>query len=233
VIQTCSAALSAAKAAAAGGTTAAARRSMEWVRVDTRGETKRPSARGGASLTAVAGSLWLVGGANRSGVQDEAVWQYVPGAPGVEHSAGAWVRHQSQGDAYVSRNGHAAAACGECSLLVCGGKDGSDALLSGLMLLRVGGSGPSWSRVGAMGDGRAEHSLCWGGGAGWVFGGADESGLRADLLRVEEQSFGCSVPECTGTAPTARGMHCAAVVDGTMLIHGGRGGDGAVRTTGA
>lgn len=238
LLQKCSAVLSAAKSAAAPKTVSAApatKRSIEWVRVDTRGEEKRPAARGGATLTAVAGALWLVGGADRSGAQDEAVWQYVPGAPGVEHSAGAWVRHEPQGDGFVSRNGHAAAGCGESSLLVCGGKDATDGLLSDLMLLRVGGActPPSWSRVGAAGDGRAEHSLCWGSGAGWVFGGADDQGLRADLLKVEEARFRCSVPACSGPAPSARGMHCAAVVgtDGrdAMLIHGGRGRDGSVR----
>lgn len=263
LLQKCNAALAASKAAQAAKSAEAfvaaptnastARRSIEWVRVDTtandEGQRSTPPARGGATLTALAGSLWLIGGADRTGAQDSAVWQYLAGPAGIEHSAGIWVRHEPQGDAFTSRNGHAASASSDAALVVFGGKNANDELLDDLFVLKLGGvagsgtdaggSLPSWSRTacGECGH-RAEHSLCFSGGVGYMFGGADEAGLRSDLLIIEEikaeggPQYCCKKPECGGSVPSARGMHAAAVVElsatPTLIIHGGRGGDGSV-----
>ncbi|EOD29152.1 hypothetical protein EMIHUDRAFT_234095 [Emiliania huxleyi CCMP1516] len=165
------------------------------------------------------------------------------------------------GDAFAPRHGHAATAAAHPvdgdngseadagSVLVYGGKDAQDELLQGVFRLSPAACGEAggarWTLLRESGEGkvppvgRAEHSLSWGNGAGWLFGGADESGLRGDLLRLSLTSSGAGefdcrweIPRCTGAAPSPRGMHAATVLPGggggdALVIHGGRGGDGS------
>ena len=73
---------------------------------------------------------------------------------------------------------------------------------------------------------------------GYVFGGADEAGLRSDLLQLSPPNdaegglYTWSAPECSGARPSPRGMHAAAVAERgwapLLMLHGGRGGDGSV-----
>lgn len=257
LLQRCREALAAATVAAppAPPPPLACRDPVSWVKVEARGGGKAaqsPPARGGATLTALGGSLWLIGGADRTGSVQAAVWCFTPGPAGLQHSAGAWARREYQmrfrrdyveceneirasrrpqkrrfrsprtgqaaytpalllrmvpsGDAFTPRHGHAATAAAHPadgdngseadagSVLVYGGKDAQDELLQGVFRLSPAACGEAggarWTLLRESGEGkvppvgRAEHSLSWGNGAGWLFGGADESGLRGDLLRL-------------------------------------------------
>jgi len=234
VLQKCNAALAVAKhtAAKAAAPPAAARaaagyhRSIEWVKVDVSRETPpknkpgMPAARGGATLSALGGSLWLVGGADRSGAEDAAVWEYRPGPSGVEHSAGAWLRHKPCGDPFKARNGHAAAATGG-GVVVFGGKDGADALLEELLLLRVGGGGglaPCSPTICARQ--RPEPAACktaseGGGGEGGGEGGGGDGGGGGGVggdgsVRWEALAAG-------GVSPGARAEHSLCWSGGLAL----------------
>lgn len=73
----------------------------------------RPPKRGGATLSAFSGRLWLIGGADRTGAAYANVWEYMPtplgeGGDAAEGSAPGWREHSTQG--FSARINHAAAA---------------------------------------------------------------------------------------------------------------------------
>ena len=127
----------------------------------------RPPRRGGASLTAAAGRLWLIGGADRTGNVYSDVWEYVPSpsesaeisdsvaaagpaagtATAVASEGGApvgWRAQELAGEINM-RSGHAAVALAasplegcSASILVFGGQDPrSSVLLADLRVLHI------------------------------------------------------------------------------------------------
>jgi tetratricopeptide (TPR) repeat protein len=148
LLQTCQQALAANKDAAKaekpveqGGARPAAIAPLRWQEAKhVAGAT--PAARGGCTLTAAAGRLWLLGGADRAGAVHGDVWEYSPPAPSpaptdgttaapadstveaaAEAGAVGWRRHAGcEGGIFSPRSGHAAVTLG-ASLLVFGGQD--------------------------------------------------------------------------------------------------------------
>ena len=214
----------------------------------------RPAKRSGATLSAVGGRLWLLGGADREAHVHGDVWEYVPPAatpPPVSDSGGGggggWVLHAAaSAPPFTPRAAHAAAARAADSLLLFGGHNPHTSTLHGdLLELRVGRRGeldapPAWRQPAVGGvapDARNGHSLTWDaeGSAALLFGGADDTGHRNDLHALHIIVGGEGVPPeaevwewrnplCTGAPPPAREMHAAALLGRALLLHGGRGG---------
>ena len=226
---------------------------LQWGKlvVPARG-TARPAKRSGATLSAVGGRLWLLGGADREAQVYGDVWEYVPPPAATPPSVsdgggGGWVLHSAaSAPPFTPRAAHAAAARAADSLLLFGGHNPHTSTLHGELLeLRVGRRGeldapPAWRQPaigGVAPDARNGHSLTWDaeGSAALLFGGADEEGHRNDLhalhiivggegLSPEAETWEWRNPLCTGAPPPAREMHTAALLGRTLLIHGGRGG---------
>ncbi|KAL1528337.1 hypothetical protein AB1Y20_009691 [Prymnesium parvum] len=197
--------------------------------------SEAPSKRGGCTLTAVAGRLWLVGGADRTGEVYDDIWEFR--AQGSADSG--WHRAKLRpGAAFGPRSGHAAVGVDD-KLLVFGGQDPRsskihDELLQFEIPAAVESTGldiacsvveTSGTSVGA----RNGHSMTYAGtfNSVYIFGGANEEEHLADL-RVLQLDAGMvwSTPECQGKPPAPREMHAAGLANPThLLLHGGRGGD--------
>ena len=115
----------------------------------------RPAKRSGATLSAVGGRLWLLGGADREAQVHGDVWEYVPPAAAPlavsDGGGGGWVLHApASAPPFTPREAHAAAARAADSLLLFGGHNPHTSTLHGELLeLRVGCRGeldapPAW-----------------------------------------------------------------------------------------
>ena len=129
---------------------------LQWGKpvVPARGAA-RPAKRSGATLSAVGGRLWLLGGADREAQVHGDVWEYVPPAatpPSVsDGDCGGWVLHlAASAPPFTPRAAHAAAARAADSLLLFGGHNPHTSMLHGELLeLRVETRGeldppPAW-----------------------------------------------------------------------------------------
>ena len=174
LLQTCNEALTArraheksAAAAAAGATAAAAAEPpppplrgpplrLQWGKpVVPARSAARPAKRSGATLSAVGGRLWLLGGADREAQVHGDVWEYVPPAATPlavsDGGGGGWVLHfAASAPPFTPRAAHAAAARAADSLLLFGGHNPHTSMLHGELLeLRVETRGeldppPAW-----------------------------------------------------------------------------------------
>ena len=147
LLSECQQALAAAKASKAAGAAAGASASdpvpvqprPRWAELPTPGGV-RPPKRGGATLNLVGGRLWLVGGADRTGLVHQDVWEYVleehgggggggsGGGAGGSGEGGApvgWRLHELAGG-LSPRSGHAAATVPAAALRAPGAAPSTD-----------------------------------------------------------------------------------------------------------
>ena len=182
------------------------RQKLAW-RVCAAGATCPPK-RGGATLNAADGRLWLIGGADRTGKVHGDVWEYSHAAADGT-GGGGWRRHSPAGAVGLhARSGHAAVtlsraaasahedASGGRVILVHGGQDPtSSALFDDVRLLRVpaaaAGGECAWddaplTPLGATPEARNGHSLSVDTAARALvlFGGANHEGHLSDVHRL-------------------------------------------------
>lgn len=151
---------------------------MRWSELLVGKTEARPAKRGGATLSAAAGRLWLVGGADRTGSVQDDVWEYAPAESSAAAAAVSWRRHEA-GDGFRARSGHAACAVppigaagalaggtsgaqpAVAAIVVFGGQDPrSSVLLDDVQVLRV-------PCVAAQPDMKSEEAV-WESGAAFV-----------------------------------------------------------------
>ena len=190
-----------------------------------------PPKRGGATLTAAAGRLWLIGGADRSGAVHADVWELNVSAKGTDavsavasHGQSSmaesykWRKHElacqmraRSGHSTVSLNGAGCAA----ALMLFGGHDPASSMQhNDLNILHVPsepGKDAQWTREvatnGSTPEARNGHtlSLMDNGHTAILFGGADNDSHRSDVWRLEVHS----VRHLVGDRSEAASEHAA------------------------
>eukprot|EP00968_Pinguiococcus_pyrenoidosus_P013821 scaffold1253_cov245-Pinguiococcus_pyrenoidosus.AAC.6 len=174
---------------------------------------QRPHGRGGATIVADAGSLYVFGGADRTARYFDDVWRF-------DCSKRSWTRLRTEGDGPQARADHGCVSLGDGRILVHGGSDHAKQLMfDDTFVLDLGSL--VWSRVRTTGElpfARDGHVMVnIGPGEVLLFGGSSPlEGPQNDMYKLHFQEP--TVAEWTqvlweGPSPAERDMAAGCVVN--------------------
>ena len=185
---------------------------------------KAPPKRGGATLSAAGGRLWLVGGATRTGDLYDDVWEYAPSDGGESGGGGSWRKHEA--GALSGRSGHAAATVptggaggdgfADESVVVFGGQDCNSSALHGDL---------RWLSIPR--DAAADGSAKWGDGGGVKVSGAPPEARNGHTLTRDASGDALYVFGGANGEGHLHDVHALRLSYAAPLEGDGGGGEGA------